>query len=68
MVSRIKDIEISFAGKSEAWMMSEYDERVKDYWKLSQGSYIVLIFDDKGLEDEVRKLNTMPLLLDAFVF
>ena len=26
-----KDIEEKFACKSEAWMMSEYDERVKDY-------------------------------------
>ena len=28
-----KDKEEKFACKSEAWMMSEYDERVKDYWK-----------------------------------
>ena len=26
-----KDVEESFACKSEAWMMSEYGERVKDY-------------------------------------
>ena len=26
-----KDIDEKFASKSEAWMMSEYDERVKDY-------------------------------------
>ena len=26
-----KDIEEKFACKSEAWMISEYDERVKDY-------------------------------------
>ena len=25
-----KNIEENFAGKSEAWMVSEYDERVKD--------------------------------------
>ena len=30
-----KDIEEKFACKSEAWMMTEYDERVKDYWKIS---------------------------------
>ena len=30
-----KDIEESFACKSEASMMSEYDERVEDYWKIS---------------------------------
>ena len=62
-----KDIEGKFACKSEAWMMSEYDERVKDYWKISGINYIVKMIDDKGLEDEVKKLNTMPLHLGAFV-
>ena len=62
-----KDIEEKFACKSEAWMMSEYDERVKDYWKISGINYIVKMKHDKGLEDEVKKLNTMPLHLGAFV-
>ena len=62
-----KDIEEKFACKSEAWMMSEYDERVKDYWKISGINYIFKMIDDAGLEDEVKKLNTMPLHLGAFV-
>ena len=62
-----KDIEEKFACKSEAWMMSENDGRVKDYWKISGINYIVKMIDDAGLEDEVKKLNTMPLHLDAFV-
>ena len=62
-----KDIEEKFACKSEAWMMTEYDERVKDYSKISGITYIVKMIDDAGLEDEVRKLNTMPLHLGAFV-
>ena len=48
-------------------MMTEYDERVKDYWKLSGINYIVKMIDDVGLEDEVEKLNTLPLHLGAFV-
>ena len=48
-------------------MMSEYDERVKEYWKLSHGNYIVKMIDAKGLEDEVKKLNTVPLHLGCFV-
>ena len=36
-----KDIEEKFACKSEASMMSEYDERVKDFWKISGFNYIV---------------------------
>ena len=62
-----KDIEEKFAGKSEYWMQTEYDERVNDYWKISGINYIVKMTDDAGLEDEVKKLNTMPLHLGAFV-
>ena len=47
--------------------MSEYDDRVKDYWKLSHGNYIVKLVDDKVLEDVVKKLKTMPLHLGSFV-
>ena len=62
-----KDIEEKFACKSELWMQTEYDERVKDYWKISNINYIVKMIDGKGLEDEIRKVNTMPLHLGAFV-
>ena len=62
------DIGEKFACKSEAWMMSEYDERVKDCWEISPGNYNVKMIDDKRLEDDVKKLNTMPLHLGAFVF
>ena len=47
--------------------MTKYDERVKDYCKTSDINYIVKMIDDAGLEDEVKKLNTMPLHLEAFV-
>ena len=49
-----KDFEEKFACKSEGWMMTEYDERVKDYWKISGINYIVKMIDDAGLEDEVK--------------
>ena len=48
-----KDIEEKFACKLEYWMQSEYDERVKDYWKISGINYIVKMIDDPGLEDEI---------------
>ena len=50
-----KSIEEKFACKSEMWMQTEYDELVKDYWKISGINYIVKMIDDKGLEDEIRK-------------
>ena len=62
-----KDIEEKFACKSEAWIMSEFDERVTEYWKISGINYIVKMIDDAGIEDEVKKVNTIPLHLGAFV-
>ena len=62
-----KDIEEKFACKSEAWMMDNYNEKVKDYWKISGINYIVKMIDDPGLEDEVKNLNTMPLHLGSFI-
>ena len=62
-----KDIGEKFACKSEDWMQTEYDERVKDYCKISGNNYIVKMIDEAGLEYEVKKLNTMPLHLGAFV-
>ena len=50
-----KNIEETFACKSEYWMLSEHDERVKDYWKVSHGNYTVKVVDDNGLADEGEK-------------
>ena len=47
--------------------MTEYDERVKDYWKLSHGNCIGKLIEDEGLEDQVKKLYTIPLLIGSFV-
>ena len=62
-----KDIEESFACKFEYWMMTEYAERVKVFRKISHGNSIFKMIDDKGLEDEVKKINTLPLHLRSFV-
>ena len=58
-----KDIEESYHCKSELRMTSEYDERVLDYQKINYGNYIVKMKDDIGLQDEVKKVNTMRLHL-----
>ena len=62
-----KEFEESFACKAEAWMRTEYDERVKNYWKMSLGNYIFKMIDGKALEDDFKKLITMSLHLGAFV-
>ena len=61
------DIEESFQCKFEMWMMAEYDERVLDYQKINYGNYIVKMKDEEGSQDEVKKVNTMPPHLGAFV-
>ena len=61
-----KDIEERYECKSEYWMMTEYDERILDYQKINYSNYIVELEDDFGLQDEVRKVNNMPLQLSAF--
>ena len=48
-------------------MHSDYVEKVKDYRKISHGNYIVKMIDCKGLEDEVKKVNTIAVHLGSFV-
>ena len=62
-----QDIDESYQCKSEIWMMTEYDEQVLDYQKIKDGNYIVKMKDDGGLQDEVKKVKTMPLQLGPFV-
>ena len=49
------------------WMMTEYDERVIDYENINNGNYIVKMKDDEGLQDEVKKVITLPLQLAVFI-
>ena len=62
-----KNNEESYQCKSEMWMQREYDEGVLDYQKINWGIYFVKMKGDEGLQDEVKKVNTMPLHLGAFV-
>ena len=48
-------------------METEYDERVLDYQRINYGSYIVKMKGDGGLQDEVKKVNTLPLQLAVFI-
>ena len=48
-------------------MISKYDQRGKDYWKIRYGECIGKMMDDVGLENRVKNLNTMPVHLGAFV-
>ena len=60
-----KDIQDGFECKSEAWMMTEYDERVLDNQTINYGNYIVELKDDTGLEDGVKKLTPCVFISEA---
>ena len=62
-----KHIFESYQCESEMWMVTEYDEKVLDYQKINHGKYIVKMKDDEGLEDEIKKANTLPLHLAVFI-
>ena len=47
--------------------MTENDDRGLDYQKIKYGNYFVKMKDDEGSQDEVKKVNTKPLHLGAFV-
>ena len=47
--------------------MTEYDERVLDYQKLNYGKYIVKINGHEVLQDNVKRVSTMPLHIGAVV-
>ena len=62
-----KDILENYQRESEMWMMTEYDERVLDYQKINHGKSIVKMEDDEGIQDEVKKVNTIPLQITVFI-
>ena len=62
-----KDILECYQCKWEMWMTTEYDERVLDYQKIIHGNYMDKMKDDEGLQDEIKKVNTLPLQLIVFI-
>ena len=44
-----RDIDQSYKCKSQHWMETEYDDNVLDYWRLSNGIYIVKLKKDDRL-------------------
>ena len=62
-----KDIDQSYKCKSQHWMETEYDENVLDYWKLTNGNYIVKLKKDNALEGDNDVKNTLPSHLGAFI-
>ena len=62
-----RDINESYYCKPETWMKTEFDENVLDYWKLTNGNYIVKMKKDDGLDDDCDIKNSLPAVLGAFI-
>ena len=62
-----KDINEAYYCKPEAWMRTEFDENVLDYWKLPNVNCIVKMKKDDGVDDNCDFKNTLPAVLGAFV-
>ena len=62
-----RDINESYYCKSEKWMKTEFDENVLDYWKLTNGNYILKMKQDDGLDNDCDNKNTLPAVLGAFI-
>ena len=62
-----RDNNESFYCKSLTWMKTKFDENVLDYWKLTNGNYIVKMKKDDGLDDDCDNKNTLPAVLKTFI-
>ena len=62
-----RDYNESYYCKSETWMKTKFDENVLEYWKLLNGTYIVKMKKDDGLDDDCDIKNPMPAVLGAFI-
>ena len=62
-----RDINESYYCKSETWMKTEFVENALDYWKLTNGNYIVQMKKDDGLDDDCDIKKTLPAVLGALI-
>ena len=62
-----RDINESYYCKSEKWMKKEFDEKVLEYWKLSNENNIVKMKRDDGLDDDCVIKSTLPAVFGAFI-
>ena len=63
-----RNINESYYCKSEHWMLTEQDESLLGYWRLTKRNYIVKIKKDYGLDgNDCDNKNTLPGHLGAFI-
>ena len=62
-----EDIGEEYACNSEVCTSSDYDERVKGYWKIPFGNSIVTLTSDNGSRNETQLKNTIHFHLGRFI-
>ena len=64
-----RDINENFKCVTENWMNAEFDDRVKNWFPLENGNYMVNIIDHVGVDDNgfSKKINSQPFHLGSFI-
>ena len=63
-----KDINEEYKCVTENWMRENFDDRVKEWFPLRNGNFIVKLEDDEGVDDfdKAKTINTMPSHFGSF--
>ena len=63
-----KDINDEQKCVTETWMRDNFDDTIKEWFSLKNGSLIVTIGDDERVEDsdKPKSVNTMPCLFASY--
>ena len=64
-----KDINEEYKCVNENWMRENFDDRVKEWFPLKNGNFIVKLEDDEGVDDfdKAKSINTMPSHFGSFI-
>ena len=64
-----KDIDEEYKCVTENWMRENFDDRIKEWFALKNGNFIVKLEDDEGVDDydKTKSINTMPSHFGIFI-
>ena len=64
-----KDINEEYKCVTENWMRENFDDRVKEWFPLKNGNFIVKLEDDEGVDDydKAKSINTMPSHFGSYI-
>ena len=65
-----KDINEEYRCVTENWMKENFDDRVKEWFPLKHGNFIVKLEDDEDVDDydKTKSVNTMPSHFLSYIF